>query len=227
MSRAGWLANAFAGAAVALAPGAVFAQSPPAEVSPDGPATAPHVTAEPVAERRLHLQLDADAIFGIGGQMFLGTRVHLTGYTPIWYRPKATGTIDVGVQLLYGNEPVFMAPWLDPEEVRGATHHVQAVATVGHTFHLGRRRRVGLGAHLYGGLNHWTSSYRVEYPDEGVEGHSVVRRNHLLGGGQLELAVRLSRRVGLDFVLGAPFPTKPEALLTLAFIGTGLTFYLR
>ncbi len=225
MTRTRWLAPAVAGALVALAP--LVGQAEPPSTGTDATTPAPHITPDPPDERRLHLQLDADAVFGLGGQMFLGTRIHAKGYTPVWHRPKATGTVDLGVQFLYGNEPVFLAPWLDPERVQGANHHVQAVVTAGHTFHLGRRRRAGLGGHLYGGLNHWTSSYRVEYAEEGVSGRSVVRRNHMVGGGQIELSVRLHRRVGLDFACGAPFPTQSVYVLTRMFVGVGLSLYLR
>ncbi len=222
MSRRGGWSGWLVGMAVLLGSGAARAAMEPA--------AEPHVaeTAETAeTERTLHLRLGTDVVFGIGGQMFLGSRLHLTGYTSVWNRPRATGTVDGGVQLLYGNEPLFLAPSLDSTMVSGAGHHVQTLVSVGHTFHVGKRRRVGLGTHVWGGWNHWSSAYRVRYAEEGIEGRQAVRRNHFIGGGQFELDVRLARWVGLNFVVGAPFPTQTSYAITMLFVGLGPTFYLR
>jgi hypothetical protein len=201
---------------------------------------APSVRAEPAAtlrephlreggerEHRLHLALDGDFTYGIGTQSALGAQLRLTGYTAVWNTRYATGTIDVGVQFAYANEPTALAPWLHGVDTDGAGHRIQALVTVGHTFHMGRRRRVAFGLHLFGGLNHWISSYTLRYPNEGVSGSGTVTRDHFVTGAELKLSYRFSKHVGLNLVAGAPFPTESSYVVGMFFIGAGLTFYLR
>lgn len=193
----------------------------------EGPAPAPHVAEQGGKDGRIHLQLAGDVIYGIGGQSYLGALLRLNAYRAMWDRGRATGSLDFGAQLAYGNEPVWLAPWLADADVQGATHRIQAVVTLGHTFHLGKRRRFSLGTHLYAGLNHWRSSYSLNYPDEGVKGRDTVTRNLPIAGGQFEFGYRLHRRVGLHAVLGGPFPTGSSYAITFFHAGLGLSFYLR
>jgi hypothetical protein len=193
----------------------------------EGPALVPHVAEQGGTDGRIHLQLSGDVIYGIGGQSYLGGLLRLNAYKALWDRGRATGSLDLGAQLGYGNEPVWLAPWLATGGVQGATHRIQAVVTIGHTFHIGKRRRFSLGTHLYAGLNHWRSSYSVDFPDEGVKGRETVTRNLPLAGGQLELGYRFHRRVGLHWVLGGPFPTASSYAITFFHAGLGLSFYLR
>jgi hypothetical protein len=188
---------------------------------------APHLPEGGGRDGRIHLQLSADATYGIGGQSFLGSNLHLDAFRSIWDRRKVTGTIDFGAQFSYGNEPTWLAPWLANGTTTGATHRVQVVATLGHTFHIGQRRRFSLGTHLYGGWNHWRSAYAVNYPDEGINGEATVSRNHPLAGGQVELGYRFHRRVGVHMVLGGPFPTHSSYAITIFHVGLGLTVHLR
>ncbi len=189
----------------------------------------PHLPESGGRDGRLHLQLNGDVIYGIGGQSFLGAQLHFTGGYAVWTAGRATGTLDLGVQAQYGNEPTWLAPWLGEVDVTGSTHRMQLVVSAGHTFHMGKRRRVQLGTHVYGGLNHWLSSYSIVYPDEAVSGSAKVARSTFVVGGELELGYRFSRRVGANLVIGAPFPTPKSSSYVqgLVFVGLGLTIHLR
>ena len=199
----------------------------PAQLSAAAAAPAPHVPESGEKDGRIHLPLSGAALYGIAGQSFLGANLRFNAGLPVWASARATGTFDFGAQFQYANEPTWLAPWLRGVDVEGATHRVVLAVTVGHTFHLGRRRRLSLGTHLYGGLNHWVSSYSLRYPDEGVEGSANVARSLFVGGGQLEFGYRFSRRVGMQVLLGAPFPINSSYAQGLFFAGLGLTVHLR
>ncbi|MEZ4448374.1 MAG: hypothetical protein R3B09_02765 [Nannocystaceae bacterium] len=187
----------------------------------------PHVAEDGARSGRVHLQLDADATWGIGAQMFLGAQLRLAAVLEHWTTRRAIGTWDLGGAFAYQNEPTFLAPWIDRDVVDGAGHRVILVAHVGHTVHMGARRRWALGLHLYGGANYWRSAYSVAYPGEAVSGSAVVDR--LLGviGGELRLGYRFHRRVGANLAMGGPFPTSSSYGITLAHLGLGLSFFLR
>lgn len=175
----------------------------------------------------VHVRLDAAATYGIGGQSYLGIDLKMNGYMPIWNTRLATGTIDGGLVLAYGNGPTWLAPWIDPAQVEGSTHHISLLLRIGHTFHMGSRRRASLGFHLFAGLHEWISSYSVLYANEGVSGSSTVKRSLLVSGGELDFAYRFSERVGLYLALSAPFPYQSSYAQTIFHAGAGLTFYLR
>jgi hypothetical protein len=188
---------------------------------------APHVAEGGEDTRRLHLLVDGVATFGIGGQMAVGGLARATGYLAVWNTRRATGTLDLGVALAYQNEPVGLAPWLAGKDVTGAGHRVHALLSLGHTVHLGRRRRSALGLALVGGLSHWISSYALVYPTEGVRGRDTVRHTDPLIGGELRYGYRFSERVGLVLVAGAPFPTQSSYVIGMFHVGLGLTVHLR
>lgn len=175
----------------------------------------------------VHVRLDTAATYGIGGQSFLGIDLKMSGYLPIWDTRLATGSFDAGVVLAYGNEPTWLAPWISPSQVQGATHHISLLARVGHTFHLGTRRRAALGFHLFGGLHEWISAYSVNYANEGVSGSASIKRSLFMTGGELDFAYRFSDPVGLYLEVSAPFPYQSSYAQTMFHVGTGLTFYLR
>jgi hypothetical protein len=188
---------------------------------------APHVAEDGQKSDRVHLQLDGDALWGIGGQMYLGTQVRFAALLEHWTTSKALGTWDLGAAFAYHAEPTFLAPWIDRESIDGATHRLLLVAHLGHTFHMGARRRVALGLHAYGGWNYWRSSYSLDYADENVSGSAVVDRHLAVIGGELRLAYRFHRRVGVNLAIGAPAPTASSYAITFAHLGLGLSFYLR
>src|SRR5690606_35741861 len=140
---------------------------------------APHVGEG--KDGRIHLQLDGHATFSIGGQMALGANLDLLGSCAIWATARATGTHEFGAQLQYANEPTWLAPWIDRTRVAGAGHRINVLVLMGHGFWMGKHRRAYLGVRLYAGMNHWLSSYTVEYPDESVRGSAKVYRNHFVG----------------------------------------------
>ncbi|MCA9720384.1 MAG: hypothetical protein KC468_37325 [Myxococcales bacterium] len=193
--------------------------------SPEGPA--PHVAEDGGRSDRVHVQLDTDASWGVGGQMFLGAQLRAAALLEHWTTRLALGTWDFGVNFAYQNEPVFLAPWINRDQVTGAGHRVQLLATVGHSAHMGRRRRVALGLHLFGGWSYWRSAYSVRYPSESVAGEAVVARHHPIVGGEVRLAYRLHRRVGLNLAIGAPFPTNTSYAITFGHLCLGLSLYLR
>jgi hypothetical protein len=122
-----------------------------------------------------------------------------------------------------------LAPWLRGagSDITGANHRVQWVATFGHGFSMGKRRRVYLGTHVYAGWNHWLSSYTVRYLGEDVGGSAKVGRSHFVAGGQLGLGYRFTRRFATHLLIGAPFPTQSSYAIGLAFVGAGVTVHLR
>jgi hypothetical protein len=198
-----------------------------ASAEPAATLSEPHLREGGEREHRLHLALDGDFTYGIGGQSTLGAQLHLTGYTAVWNTRHATGTIDVGLQFAYGNEPPALAPWLQGKDTDGAAHRIQALVTVGHTFHMGQRRRAAFGLHLFGGWNHWISSYSLRYPNENVSGSGTVVRDHFVTGAELKFSYRFSKHVGLNLVAGSPFPYQSSYVVGMFFVGAGLTFYLR
>jgi hypothetical protein len=188
---------------------------------------APHVDEDGSKSNRVHLQLDADATFGIGAQMFLGTQLRFAALLEHWATARALGTWDFAGSFAYQNEPTFLAPWIDPSQVTGAGHRLQLTASVGHTVHMGKRRRAALGLHVFGGWNQARSDYTVDYADEDVHGHAVVVHDRPIVGGELRFAYRFHERVGFNLMLGAPLPTASSYLITFGQVGVGLSFYLR
>jgi hypothetical protein len=186
---------------------------------------APHVVAG--EHGHAHVRMDADVLYGIGGQSFLGAGVDVIVDGAVWNTARATGTLGGGLGLVYHNEPTFLAPWIDREQVHGATHRMQALAIAAHTIHIGKQRRFSLGLRVHGGWNHWRSDYRVDYAREQLAGRTVIERDTFVVGGQLDLGYRVARRVGIHAQLGGPFPTKSSYINGMFQVGLGLTFYLR
>jgi len=202
----------------------LLVSAPPLEVEA---MAVPHVREDGQKTHRVHLQLDAEAIFAIGGQSALGTELHFKTRFEHWQTRLALGVWDVGAAFTYQNEPTFLAPWIDPNEVDGATHRTRLAATAGHTCQLGHRRRWAIGAHLYGGWNAWRSAYSVDYSAEDVSGDAVVTRHDFVAGGEVDVGYRFHSRVGVNVTFGTPFPTQSSYLITIAQGGLGLSFYLR
>jgi hypothetical protein len=174
----------------------------------------------------LHLRIDANFHYGIGGQSALGVLVNTTGYAAVWDDANATGSLDVGVMAFYANEPTALAPWLSGLDVDGAGHRFQLLATVGHSFHMLDDRSLVLGLHVYAGWNAWVSDYAVTYPNENVRGSATVTRHHFVGGGMLALAYRFSERVGIDLALGGPFPTTSSYVIGMFFVSAGVSIFV-
>ena len=190
-------------------------------------AAAPHVAEGGETGRRLHVLVDTAFTYGIGGQSALGALARATGYTAVWNTRRATGTVDLGLQLAYQNEPIALAPWIDGDNVTGAGHHINVALALGHTIHMGQRRRASLGLLIFGGWSHWVSSYSLVYPREGITGSETVRHDDFIAGGELEFRYRFSRYVGMNVVAGAPFPTQSSYVIGMFYVGVGLTVFAR
>lgn len=188
---------------------------------------APHVSPDDALGRDLHVRLDADATWGIGSQMYVGAALHGLGQLPVWHGPRATGSLDVGLRVAYGNEAQWLAPWIDPEQVQGVPHRVAVQASVGHAFHLSPRRRLALGVNLLGGVNVVHHTVTITYAAEDVCGTASATDVAPLVGGQASLSWRVHDRVGLHLGADVPFPTTSSYRIGLASVGLGVTFHLR
>lgn len=192
-----------------------------------GASRAPHVTPESVPGDPLNLRLHTGALVGVGGQLFLGADAQLLGDVVAWSSRRALGSVGGGVAFVYHDEPTFLAPWIDRDQVKGAARRFQLLAAIGHTVHFGKRRRSSLDTHLFFGWSHWRSAYTVDYAGEDLHGSSSISRNHAIVGGQVRYTYRVARRVGLHAQLSAPIPTRSSYAITYGSAGVGLTFYLR
>lgn len=191
------------------------------------PRPAPHMPESGGKDGRIHLQLDRDVTFGVGGQMAMGANTGLTASLAVWDAGRATGAFEFGTMFRYSNEPTWLAPWIDRTKIEGSNHRIDWVATAGHGFWMGKRRRFYLGTHLYAGWNYWLSQYKVRYPDEAVSGSAKIARSHVAVGAQLGFAYRFSKRWGIHVLVGGPFPTASSYAIGLVFGGIGLTLHLR
>lgn len=190
-------------------------------------AAAPDLPEDGAPDEAWHVRVDTAATWGIGGQMFLGAEVHPTAWRPLWSTPAATGSLDLGVALTYGNEAAFLAPWIDTSSTRGSNHRVQVFGSVGTTFHMGPGRRLGLGLHALVGMNEWISSYAVDYSEEDFSGRATVADTRFVAAGQLTLSWRLSRTVGLDLLVVGQVPLASSYAIGFGHLGVGPCFYLR
>ncbi len=202
---------------------ATAAEATPAE--PEPASRAPHLVAgeEPGT---MHLRLDTSALYGIGGQSFLGALVRGALGVTAWDEPSVTGSFDFGLAFAYHNEPTWLAPWLSHGHVEGAGHRAQLFLVAGHTIHLLESRAISLGLHAHAGWNRWISSYSLEYPNEGVRGEATIERDYFIVGGQLTAAARLADHVGLNIVLGGPIPTESAYVIGMFHVGLGLSFFV-
>lgn len=183
------------------------------------------VVAAAAPARRVHLTVDATATYGIGGYSALGVQLHAVGQIGAWEARAAAGSFDVGLVLGFQDEPQF----LQYAVAKGLTNDAQrlnAWATVGHTFHLGRERRAGLGLHLFGGWTHVWSQARIARPDLALSASAADDYGLLNVGGMLKFDYRFSRFLGFTVQAVGPFPVQPSMVSTLFHVGVGLTGYI-
>lgn len=192
--------------------------------TPEGPI--PHVSEDGSKSGRVHAQLDTDATWGVGAQMFLGTQIRAVAVLEHWTTRHAIGTWELGGAFAYQNEPTFLLIGVDSHGMHGAGHRIQLLAHVGHAVHLGRRRRIALGLHAFAGWNHWRSAYSLSYPAEAVSGSATVDRDRAIVGGELRLTYRFHRNIGVNVVAGGVAPTASSYLVTFGHVGLGLSWYL-
>lgn len=177
--------------------------------------------------QNLHLRLDTDVTWGIGSQMYVGGLVHLDALLPVWHTRPGTGTFDFGLRLAYGNEGLYLAPWIDPDEISGSGNRVQVQASVGTTFHLTPQRRLAFALRVLAGWTMLHQHYTVTYADEDFSEEGTDVHNAFVASGDFTAAWRASRNVGVNLSLSAPFPTTSSYVIGLGQLGVGMSFYLR
>jgi hypothetical protein len=173
---------------------------------------------------KLHTTVDATFTYGIGGYGALGVQLHGLEQLSAWNTRLATGSFDFGLVLGFQDEPQA----LQYGTLAGQTNDAQRLnlwVTVGHTFHMGDRRRVGLGFHLFNGWTHEWSQAALNDPKHMI--NAKVSDNYGLfnTGGMLKFDYRFSNYVGLSIQAVAPWPVTPSYVTTLFHVGIGLTGY--
>jgi hypothetical protein len=174
----------------------------------------------------LHVTVDAAATYGIGAYSALGAQAHGVGYLPVWDAGGVTGSFDFGAILGWQDEPQILQ-YAVPPGLSNNAQRLNAWVTAGHTLHMGRRRRVGLGLHLFGGWTHVWSTATVDDTVHGIRMSVSDNYGRPNVGGMLKLDYRFSRYVGVNLQAVGPFPVEPSYVTTLFHVGLGLTAYLR
>jgi hypothetical protein len=187
----------------------------------------PYVTAEEPLRRAIHVRLDTDLTWGIGSQMYLGALAHTEGQLPVWRGEGATGTFDVGLRVAYGHEGLYFAPWIDRTQFQGANHRVATQVVVGTTTHVTPQRRLGVGVHALVGWNVVVSEGTLTYAAEDFTVTARGVRHDVIVSGDVTLAYRASRHVGVNLAITAPFPTASSYVIGMVSVGVGTSFYLR
>lgn len=176
---------------------------------------------------RLHATVDATFTYGIGGYSALGAQVHGVGLVSLWNTRLATGTFSVGALVGLQNEPMALQYVVAPGQINDA-QRLHLWVTIGHTFHMGVRRRASLGLHLFGGWTHeWTQASLVR-PDLGID--RQVRDNYGLfnSGTMLKFDYRFSKYIGLSLQAAVPFwKVQPSYVATIFHVGVGITAYVK
>jgi len=174
---------------------------------------------------RLHTTVDATFTYGIGGYSALGMQVHALEQLSVWDRRGVTGSFDFGLVAGFQDEPQALQYGINPGQTNDA-QRLNVWATVGHTFHLGFRRRVGLGFHLFNGWTQVWSQAAVVAPKHALNLRVSDSYGLFNTGGMLKLDIRFSKYVGLSLQIVAPWPVTPSYVNTLFHVGIGFTGYL-
>lgn len=176
-------------------------------------------------DRRLHATLDATATYGIGVYSALGVQLHGVGQLGAWEASRAAGSFDFGLVAGIQDEPQSLQ-YLSVRGLKNDAQRLNLWATLGHTFHLGRERRAGLGLHLFGGWTHVWSTASVDRPDLALRGAVADDYGVLNVGGMLKFDYRFSKYLGFTVQAVGPFPVQPSMVSTLFHVGIGLTGYI-
>ncbi len=176
---------------------------------------------------RLHVTVDLIFTYGIGAYSALGAQTHALGQVSVWNTRHATGTFDFGVLLGAQREPMALQYGAAPGQTNDA-QRLNAWASIGHTLHLGARRRSGLGLHLFAGWTHVWSQAKVVNAELAIDRRVRDDYGLLNSGLMLKYDYRFSRYVGLRIEATAPFwSVQPSYVATIFHVGVGLTGYLR
>lgn len=184
---------------------------------PEGGETAGH----------LHVTVDGTFTYGIGIYSAIGGQLHALGQETLWNTRLATGSFDFGVLVGLQDEPMALQ-FGGAAGQTTSTQRLNTWVTVGHTFHLGARRRSGLGLHLFGGWTQVWTSASVVNPDLGLNRQVSDAYGLWNSGAMLKYDYRFSRYVGLSLQAAVPFwGVQPSYVATIFHVGVGLTGYFR
>jgi hypothetical protein len=172
----------------------------------------------------LRTTVDATFTYGIGAWSALGGQLHAVEQARLWNTGAIAGSVDVGVVLGVQDEPQALQYAVAPGQSNDA-QRLHAWVTVGHTFHLGARRRVGLGLHLFNGWTHVWSQAALRDPARAIDARRRDDYGLFDSGGMVKLDWRFSRYVGASLQGVAPWPFAPSYVNTLFHVGVGLTGY--
>lgn len=175
----------------------------------------------------VHVRLDTDATWGIASQMTLGAIAHAQVQLPVWNSAGATGSFDPSLRIVYANEPVFLAPWVDPETSTPVQDRILIQGGIGHTFHATPKRRLSFGLHAMVGWQRWIRDITIHYDTEDVQGREVQVLDYVTITADVTLAYRISKNVGVNLTIGAPMPTATTPEIGMVHLGVGLSWYLR
>ncbi len=143
----------------------------------------------------------------------------------VWNTRLATGSFDVGLVMGFQDEPQALQYGVSPGQTNDA-QRLNLWVTVGHTFHLGHRRRIGLGVHLFTGwTQEWTHA-ALNDPKHMINARVSDRYGLFNTGGMLKLDYRFSKYIGLTIQAVAPWPVTPSYVTTLFHVGVGLSGYI-
>ncbi len=176
--------------------------------------------------RSLHATLDATFTYGIGAYSALGMQLHALGQLSLWNTNRATGSFDFGVVVGVQDEPQALQYGI-PQGLSNDAQRLNLWSTAGHTFHLGQRRRVGLGFHLFAGWTHVFSQATVIDPKHNLNTRLSDNYGLFNTGGMLKFDYRFSKYVGLSLQAVGPWPISASYVTTLFHVGVGLTGYLK
>lgn len=175
----------------------------------------------------LHSTIDATFTYGIGGYSALGAQVHGVGLVSIWNTRLATGSFNFGALVGFQDEPMALQYGIGPGQKNDA-QRLNLWLTVGHTFHMGVRRRASLGLHLFGGWTHVFSQASLVRPDLGIDRQVSDNYGLLNSGAMLKFDYRFSQYIGLSLQAAVPFwKLQPSYVATIFHVGIGITAYLK
>ena len=175
----------------------------------------------------VHATVDATFTYGIGAYSALGAQVHGVGLVSIWNTRLATGTFNFGALVGFQDEPMALQYGTAPGQTNDA-QRLNLWLTVGHSFHLGVRRRASLGLHLFGGWTHVFSQASLVRPDLGIDRQVSDNYGLLNSGTLLKFDYRFSKYVGISLQAAVPFwKVQPSYVATIFHVGVGITAYLR
>lgn len=155
----------------------------------------------------------------------LGVLARTTVLVNVWDKPRATGSIDLGVELGYQNQSyVFLAPYLGAaEKLDGADHRVNVWLAAGHTVHVLKSRHLSFGVSALGGLTHFASNGQFSNSREAIMGSFATGNDIFALAVRVSIGYRFSRYFGVRAHVDA-FPL-PEQWSSTGVFSAGLGLF--